>query len=133
VRDLLPEDEAEALLENRVAVVQVWRPIRGPVLSSPLAICDAQSVRPDDLIPAERHHKDRVGEIYQLAFNPQHRWFWFPEMQRDEALIFKCYDSEKDGRARFTAHASFDDPATPANAPVRESIEVRTLAFWGSG
>ncbi len=132
VRDLLPAAEAEALLEHRMAVVQVWRPIRDPVLSSPLAICDARSVRPGDLIAAERHHENRVGEIYQLAFNPAHRWYWFPEMQRNEALMFKCYDSQKDGRARFTAHGSFDDPATPADAPVRESIEVRTLAFWGS-
>ena len=130
VRDLLPEDEAEALLEGRVAVVQAWRPIRGPVVSSPLAICDARSVQPEDLIPAERHHKDRIGEIYQLGFNPEHRWYWFPEMQRNEALLFKCYDSHKDGRARFTAHGSFDDPAAPADARPRESIEVRTLAFW---
>ena len=130
VRDLLPADEAAALLEGRVAVVQVWRPIRGPVLSSPLAICDARSVRSEDLIPAERHHKDRVGEIYQLAFNPGHRWCWFPRMQRSEALVFKCYDSCRDGRARFTAHGSFDDPDTPPDAPARESIEVRTLAFW---
>lgn len=133
VRDLLPEQEAEALLEHRMAVVQVWRPIRGPVLASPLAICDAQSVQPGDLIAAERHHKDRIGEIYQLAFNPGHRWYWFPEMQRNEALVFKCYDSQTDGRARFTAHASFDDPATPPDAPARESIEVRTIAFWGRG
>ena len=130
VRDLLPAAEANRLLEGRVAVVQVWRALRGPVLSSPLAICDATSVEPGDLIPAERHHKDRVGEIYQLAFNPNHHWNWFPRMQRNEALVFKCYDSEKDGRARFTAHASFDDPDTPADAPKRESIEVRTLAFW---
>jgi hypothetical protein len=132
VRDLLPSEDAERLLADRVAVVQVWRPIRGPVLSSPLAICDAQSVRAEDLIPAERHHKNRVGEIYQLAFNAEHRWYWFPQMQRNEALVFKCYDSEKGGRARFTAHGSFDDPATPANAPERESIEVRTLAFWAT-
>jgi hypothetical protein len=130
VRDLLPADEAEALLQQRLAVIQVWRPIRGPVLSNPLAICDARSVLPEDLIPAERHHKDRIGEIYQLAFNPDHQWNWFPEMQRNEALVFKCYDSEKDGRARFTAHGSFDDPATPVDAPRRESIEIRTLAFW---
>jgi hypothetical protein len=132
VRDLLPEREAEVLLAGRVAVVQVWRPIRGPVQSSPLAICDAQSVRAEDLLAAERHHEDRVGEIYQLAFNPEHRWYWFPHMQRSEALVFKCYDSEKDGRARFTAHGSFDDPTTPTDAPERESIEVRTLVFWSS-
>jgi hypothetical protein len=90
LRDLLPAHEAEALLRHRVAVIQVWRPIRGPVLSSPLAICDAQSVAPADLIAAERHHPDRVGEIYQLAYNPGHRWYWFPQMRRDEALVFKC-------------------------------------------
>ena len=133
LRDLLPAHEAEALLRHRVAVIQVWRPIRGPVLSSPLAICDAQSVAPADLIAAERRHPDRVGEIYQLAYNPGHRWYWFPQMRRDEALVFKCYDSLIDGRARFTAHGSFDDPGTPAGAPPRESIEVRTLALWGNG
>lgn len=130
VHDLLREEEAEALLAHRMAVVQVWRPIRGPILSSPLAICDARSVERGDLIPAERRHPDRVGEIYQLAFNPGHRWYWFAEMQPDEALVFKCYDSQMDGRARFTAHASFDDPDTAADAPARESIEVRSIAFW---
>lgn len=130
VRDLFSKQEAEALLQHRMAVVQIWRPIGAPVQSSPLAVCDARSVQPEDLIPAERHHKDRIGEIYQLAFNPGHRWYWFPHMQPNEALIFKCYDSKKDGRARFTAHGSFEDPATPPGAAQRQSIEVRTLAFW---
>ncbi|HEX7006075.1 MAG TPA: CmcJ/NvfI family oxidoreductase [Alphaproteobacteria bacterium] len=130
VRDLLPAAEAAALLEHRVAVVQVWRATRGPILSNPLAICDAQSLAPGDLIAAERRHPDRIGEIYQIAYNPAHRWYYVPEMTRSEALVFKCYDSMKDGRARFTAHASFDDPTTPAGAPPRESIEMRTLAFF---
>ena len=51
-------------------------------------------------------------------------------MRRDEALVFKVYDSEKDGRARFTPHTSFDDPATPGGAPPRQSIEARALAFF---
>lgn len=130
VRDLLPADEAEALLQHRFAVIQVWRPIRKPVQTAPLAIADAQSLAPKDLIPTERRYPDRVGEIYHITFNPDHRWFYFPNMQRNEALVFKTYDSEKDGRARFTAHASFDDPTSPLNAPARESIEVRTLAFF---
>lgn len=129
VRDLLP-DEAEALLKKRVAVIQVWRPIRGPVLSAPLAICDAQSLAPDDLIAAERRHKDRIGEIYHIKHNPAHRWHWFPRMERHEALVFKCYDSLTDGRARFTAHASFDIPDGPPDAAPRESIEMRALVFW---
>jgi hypothetical protein len=130
VRDLLPADEAQALLEHRFAVVQVWRPIRRPVQTAPLAIADARSLAPKDLIATERRYPDRVGEIYHITFNPDHRWFYFPNMQRNEALVFKTYDSEKDGRARWTAHAAFDDATSPPDAPSRESIEVRTLAFF---
>ncbi len=129
VRDLFP-DEAPALLEGRFAVVQVWRPIAAPVVRSPLAFCDARSVAPGDLIATERRHPTRVGEIYRLAYNPAHRWVTFPGMTREEAVVFKCYDSEDDGRARWTPHGSFEDPATPADAPPRQSIEVRTLAFF---
>ncbi len=132
VRDLLPAAQAEALLRHRVAVIQLWRAIREPIRRAPLAICDAQSIAPGDLIPAERRHPNRVGEIYHIAHNPAHRWFYFPHMRRDEVLIFKCYDSAADGRARFTAHGAFDDPNAPADAPPRESIEVRTLAFFPS-
>ncbi len=130
VRDLLPADEAGALLQHRFAVIQVWRPIRKPVQSAPLAIADARSLPPKDLIATERRYPDRVGEIYHITYNPDHRWFYFPKMQRNEALVFKTYDSAKDGRARWTAHAAFDDPTSPPEAPARESIEVRTLAFF---
>jgi hypothetical protein len=129
-RDLLPEEEADALLQHRMAIIQVWRAIREPIQSHPLAICDSSSVTPKNLIKAERQHEDRVGEIYQLTYNPDHKWFYFPTMHRDEALVFKVYDSEKDGRARFTAHVSFEDPSTPQGAPPRESIEVRAIAFF---
>lgn len=130
VRDLVPADEAEALLERRFAVVQVWRPIRKPVQTAPLAIADARSLAPKDLIRTERRYPDRVGEIYHISYNPDQRWFYFPNMQRNEALVFKTYDSAKDGRARWTAHAAFDDPSSPPDAPPRESIEIRTLAFF---
>lgn len=129
VRDLLAA-EADELLKNRFAVIQVWRPIRLPVRTAPLAIADAQSMDPDDFVPNKRRYADRIGETYRVKYNPRHRWFYFPEMRRDEALVFKCYDSEKDGRARFTAHSSFDDPNSPAGAPKRESIEARLLAFF---
>ena len=82
------------------------------------------------MIKAERRYPHRVGETSQLAYDPAHRWFYFPQMQRDEALVFKVYESKTDGRARFTPHCSFVDPTTPANAPPRQSIEVRTLAFF---
>ncbi len=130
VRDLLPPEEAERRLRHRFVEINVWRPIRGAVEAMPLALADAQSIRPTDLITADLVYADRTGEIYHGLFNPQHRWYYFPRMQRHEAVLIKCFDSETDGRARFSLHTAFDDPTTPANAPPRESIEIRTLAFF---
>jgi hypothetical protein len=129
LRDLLP-DEADDLLRRRFAIVQVWRPIRFSVESFPLAICDARSVSPDDLVISERRYPNRVGQTYAITYNPNHKWFWFPRMRREEAIVFKVFDSLKDGRARWTAHTAFDDPTSPPNARPRESIEIRTLAFF---
>jgi hypothetical protein len=129
VRDLLP-DEADALLTRRFAIIQVWRPIRHPVETFPLAIADARSLSPDNLVISERRYPGRVGQTYAITFNPAHKWFWFPLMRRDEALIFKTYESLTDGRARWTAHTAFDDPTSPPHARPRESIEIRALAFF---
>ena len=129
VRDLLP-DEAEELLKRRFAIIQVWRAINQPIQSNPLAIADARSLAPRDLIRAERRYPNRVGETYRVGYNPDHRWFYFPLMRRDEALVFKVFDSAKDGRARFTPHTSFDLPDPPPGAPPRQSIEARALAFF---
>jgi hypothetical protein len=129
VRDLLPA-EADDLLRRRFAIVQVWRPIRHPVETFPLAICDARTLSPDDLVVSERRYPNRVGQTYAIKYNPRHQWYWFPRMRREEALVFKVYDSLKDGRARWTAHTAFDDPSAPPNARPRESIEIRTLAFF---
>jgi hypothetical protein len=128
VRDLLG-DEAEALLRGRVQIVNVWRPIRGPLRDAPLAVCDARTVAARDLVPSELVYRDRIGETYGVTFNPDHRWFYAPEMTRDEALLLKCYDSARDGRARFAPHTAFDDPTAPADVLPRESIELRTLVF----
>lgn len=130
VRDLLPTEEAEVLLQHRFAMINVWQPIRGPVQESPLAVCDARSIAPEDFVATDLVYRGRRGEVYSVAFNPSHRWFYFPSMQTNEALLLKCYDSVDDGRARFTAHSAFDDPTSLPNAPARESIEARTLAFF---
>jgi hypothetical protein len=129
VRELMG-NEAERLLARRFAIIQVWRPIADPITANPLALADARSVAPEDLLVAERRYPNRVGQTYRLKYSPRHRWVYFPRMRRDEALVFKVYDSEKDGRARFTPHTSFDDPTTPAGAPPRQSIEARALAFF---
>jgi len=129
VRDLLP-DEAEELLKRRFAVVQTWRPINKPVQCEHLAIADARSIGIKELIPSARVYPDRRGEVYHSTYNPEHRWYYFPNMRRNEAIVFKCYDSERDGRARWTAHCGFDDPTSSPGAPPRESIEMRTLEFF---
>ncbi|HLJ62536.1 MAG TPA: CmcJ/NvfI family oxidoreductase [Stellaceae bacterium] len=130
VRDLLPPDEAEARLKRRYIEINVWRPIAEPVLSWPLALCDARSLAPKDLVASERRYPDRVGEIYAVRYQPSHRWYYFPRMRRDEVVIIKCFDSLKDGRARLAVHTAFEDPTTPKSAPPRESIEVRLFAFF---
>ena len=129
LKDILP-DEADELLKKRFAIIQVWRPIRHPVETHPLAIADARSVSTDDFVLSERRSPGRIGQTYAVAYSPKHKWFWFPRQARDEALVFKVYDSAKDGRARWTAHTAFDDPTSTPNSRPRESIEIRTLAFF---
>ena len=122
--------EAEALLRRRFAIVNVWRSIRGVVRTAPLALCDAASVAPADLVPVTRQARDRIGEIQQVVYRPAHRWSYFPGMRPDEALLIKTYDSAADGRARFTPHSSFDDPGAAPDAEARESLETRCFAFF---
>ena len=129
VRDLMGE-EAEELLKHRFAIVNLWRPIKGPLLDAPLALCHAATVADGDLIGQDLIYRDRTGEIYALFHNAAHRWFYAPAMKRDEVLLLKCFDSQRDGRARFMPHTSFDDPEAPADKPPRESIELRTLVFF---
>ena len=131
LKDNLGEAEAEGLLKKgaRIQQINVWRPIRGPVERKPLALADAASVRPRDLIPTDQVFPDRVGEIYHLVHHPAQRWYYAPEMTRDELLLIKSWDSLDDGRARFTPHTAFDLPNTPAGAAPRESIELRSYVI----
>lgn len=132
VREHFPNnpDEAQALINRRFAIINVWRSIAGTVLRKPLALCDAGSVAAEDLVTVTRQAKDRVGELQLAMHNPSHRWFYYPEMERNEALLIKTYDSANDGRARFTIHTAFDDPNSAPDAPPRESIETRCFAFF---
>jgi hypothetical protein len=122
-------EEADALLGQRYAFINVWRPIRGPLRDAPLAMCDARSVSAGDLIPSDLIYRDRKGEIYLMQHNPKQRWYYVPEMRADEVLLLKCYDSARDGRAVLSPHGAFEDPTAPADVLPRESIELRTIAF----
>jgi hypothetical protein len=129
VRDLMGE-EAEELLEHRFAINNLWRPIKGPVLESPLTLCDAQSLSEKNLIASDLKYPDRTGETNRITYNPDQRDYYFPKMEADEAVLIRCYDSARRGAERFSAHTGFDDPTTPPGAAPRESLEVRMLVFF---
>ena len=126
------------LANRRVAFVNLWRPIVGPVCDNPLAVCDARSVSPKDLVITDIHHfgEEDVkvprhrGQIYSVHYSAAHRWFYVSQMQPDELLLLKCYDSRADGRARFMPHTGFRNPACPSDFVPRESIEARTLVVF---
>jgi len=130
VRDLIP-GEADELLKYRFAIIQVWRGINKPIKSDPLCICDSRLLKGNQLYPSRRIYPDRVGETYVVTHSPEHEWLYFSEMTRDEAMVFKVYESAKDGRARWTAHTSFPLPNQDPIAHPRESCEMRALAFFG--
>jgi len=130
VQQLLGADEAKRRLERRLAIVNVWRPLFGPVQDVPLAVCDGRSIEERDLIAINLLYRERVGENFSFAHSLRHRWYYVPEMQANEALLLKCYDTGDDIGCRFTAHSAFDHPEAPPGARPRESIEIRALVFF---
>jgi len=137
-REILQAAGRSALADRRVAFVNLWRPIVGPVEDNPLAVCSAQSVAPRDLVATDIRHfgEDELevprhtGQIYSVRYSPAHEWFYASDMRPDEFLLLKCYDSRTDGRARFMPHTGFRNPACPADFIPRESIEARTLVVF---
>ena len=127
LRDL----DAEALLRRRFAIINLWRPINRPAYKSPLALCDARTVAPADLIATDLVYRDRIGETYAVQHSAAHQWHYFPNLSPNEAILLKGYDSDE-RVTRFTAHAAFDDPNSPPDAPERESIEIRVLVIYPS-
>lgn len=129
VRDVMKES-AETLLQGRVAFYNVWKPLYNRVEELPLAMIDAQTHDTADMLRMDLKYSDRTGEIYVMRHNPKHRWLYFPHMEARHALLLKTYDSCTDGRCRFMGHSAFEDPTSPADAAMRESIEIRTMAFF---
>ena len=123
-------NEASQLMQRRFAIVNAWRPIGAPVTDYPLVLCDATTVRSDDLVAVERRGEDRTGELQVALHRPEQRWYYYPRMNRDEVLLFKTYDSALDERTRFTPHSSCKDPRVPRDAAPRESLETRCLLFF---
>ena len=123
-------DEAKDLLSRRVAFFNVWKPIRRVVEEHPLAMCDVTSSPPEDFFKLYLRYRDRNGENYVMRHNPAHKWWYFPKMNPEQVIVLKTFDSATDGRARFVGHSAFSDPTSPQDAPYRESVEIRTIAFF---
>jgi hypothetical protein len=147
-QSLISPDLAERALngESRFAIINVWRNVaKEPVVTHPIALCDGQSVEPEDLVVFEIHYADRVGENYFAKYSPRHGWYYYPEITGDEALLIKQWDSagnlarskgaQSDGSdpgapCTFSFHSAFEDPQTRPDAPDRWSIEVRCMVVY---
>jgi hypothetical protein len=130
MRQVLQDADAAAAAAGRYSIVNIWRSIAGPIVDTPLAVVDSRTVFAADLVAGEVRYAGRTGEIYLLTHSSRHRWSYYSAMDRHEALVFKQFDSQLGGVARYTPHAAFDLPDAPAGAPLRESIELRCLVVY---
>ncbi|KAL0568339.1 hypothetical protein V5O48_013650 [Marasmius crinis-equi] len=128
----LPEGEAQERLKHRFQIINLWRPISHPAEDWPLAVCDFRSLNWEkDLLSSELRYPDKTGWTFSVKHNPEHKWKYVRGLKPEEIILIKCYDSIEDGSvAVLTPHTAFDDPATPAGAPLRQSIELRALVFY---
>jgi hypothetical protein len=138
VREILTAEGRLDLAGHRAALINAWRPLRGPVRDWPLAVCDPRTVAPSEFIPAAIDHyadtdltwPNHSGEIYSMHFSPRHRWFYVADQQPDEVLVFKCYDSLVSSGSRFTPHGGFQIPEPPPGYQPRISIEARAVVIY---
>lgn len=129
----LPE-EAEKLLQGRYRIINIWRPLNGPVQANPLGFASSSTLKDEDLIPVQHRYPDRTGETAGIRYNAGQKWHYLSGMKNNERLFLECFDSEslKPGTEVLggrVPHTAFQDPRTPENAIGRESIEVRALVF----
>jgi len=129
VRLHLP-DEAENLLAGRYRIINVWRPLNGPVMAHPLAVADSATVSDEDLIAVEHRYPNRTGETAGVKYNPNQKWYYWSGMKNEDRMLLKCFDSDEAvGQWGRVPHTAFVNPNTPEGANGRESIEVRALVF----
>ncbi len=131
-KEIMGEDEAAQWLKRRYFLINLWRPITR-VERTPLALCDAASVKAGDLAESEivggLNDPNRPSMFgFNLTYNPEHRWYYAPRMEPEEILAFRLFDSDA-SKLQWTGHTAFDDPSAAPDAPPRESIEIRTISF----
>ncbi|KAI6130915.1 hypothetical protein EV401DRAFT_2193762 [Pisolithus croceorrhizus] len=136
----LPATDVPALLRGRFQIINLWRPISHPAVDWPLAVCDFRTLNTkEDLVPVALIYPDREGETYGVKYNPNQKWMYESAMDPKDLVLLKCcppetrisFDSVQDGSvAIMTPHTGFEDPRTPKDAPLKESIELRALVSY---
>ena len=122
--------EADALARRRFQIINVWRPLNDPVEDYPLALVDARSLKPENIVDTERRAPNHVGEIQLALHDPEKRWFYYSAMHSGEVLVFKTFDSIAGGTQPCSIHTAIQLADAPADAKPRESIEVRAFVFY---
>lgn len=129
-RGLVPK----GTLKKRWSIVNVWRSMSPyPIEERPLAMLDARTVDQDSVWSYSLVHEPsaEVGDNNSIAYDPAHRWFYFPKLTLDEALLFYTFDGHTGETPRFVFHTAFDPPSAGlARPPPRESIEARCLIVF---
>ena len=126
--------EIDLAAHSRWVMYNVWRAITPPPQDFPLAVCDARSLAPADevtvtAITEERNAGEIIHDTMSYVHNPDHRWYYFPDMTIDEVIVFKSGDSDPTKAVRV-AHTAFTDPTCPPGVPTRASVEMRALALF---
>jgi hypothetical protein len=134
IERLLP-DRAKELKKKRLLNINLWRPLK-PVENMPLAVCDKSSVERSDFLRVNYGSTVNGNVVINggglnTAYNPKHRWYYYPQMQPDEVLVFALFDTG-DPDWHMTAHTAFEDSTSSPNSPKRISYEVRTIAVFNS-
>ncbi|RSM12642.1 hypothetical protein CEP52_002298 [Fusarium oligoseptatum] len=121
-------EKADQLLQGRVRVVNVWRPLVNEISDWPLALCDGRTVDPGDLVETDHIQRKYTGPTMYMMHNPKHKFYFYGGQGKEDVLIFKNFDS-LDGVCPYAPHAAFRDPVLRPRGEPRESIEVRCLVF----
>lgn len=129
---LFPAEQTWGIMQHRWQVLNVWRPLFGPLQDWPLGLCDYSSINPQrDLVPSDNIYTHIVTETYNVYHDNAHRWYFLGDMKPNELLVFKSFDTmAAEGNARVCPHAAFEHPETPANARLRESIECLVYVIY---
>ncbi|KAI1456284.1 hypothetical protein F4805DRAFT_233817 [Annulohypoxylon moriforme] len=123
-------DQGEEIIKGGWKVVNIWRPLRGPLNDWPLAICDSRTVNHEtDTMPGDIVFTKWATENLQVHHSDKQKWYYLPDQTADEVLIFKSAESSPD-KCQAVPHGSFYNPHVSEEEPARESIDCRFFVLY---